>query len=153
MELIAEFLFDRDKRVSYQEQLLKENRDKTLVTIRINYPGIEKSNYITDDIVNIIYNDIETYYGKYIVFKHKYKNKEGIIAHLLFDLDFVNVKKIMINIEEEHILGRCLDIDVYAMKNEKVIGISRADLFKKPRRCFICELDAKICFYHMKYHK
>lgn len=145
MELIVEFLFDRDKRVSYQEQLLKENRDKTLVTIRINYPGIEKSNYITDDIVNIIYNDIETYYGKYIVFKHKYKNKEGIIAHLLFDLDFVNVKKIMINIEEEHILGRCLDIDVYAMKNEKVIGISRADLFKKPRRCFICELDAKIC--------
>ena len=35
-----------------------------MFTIRINYPGIEKSNYITDDIVNIIYNDIETYYGK-----------------------------------------------------------------------------------------
>lgn len=145
MELITEFLFDRDKRVSYQEQLLKENQDKTLVTIRINYPGIEKSNYITDDIVNIIYDEINTYYGKYIVFKHKYKNKEGIIGHLLFDLDFVNVKKLMINIEEEHILGRCLDIDVYTLKNEKVIGISRSDLFKKARKCFICELDAKIC--------
>ena len=47
--------------------------------------------------------------------------------------------------EEEHILGRCLDIDVYAYKNDKVIGISRSDLFKKPRKCFICDLDAKLC--------
>ena len=58
MDFISAFLFDRDKRVAYQEDLLKKNKDKTLVTIRINYPGIEKSNYITDDIVNIIYNDI-----------------------------------------------------------------------------------------------
>lgn len=145
MDLITEFLFDRERRVDYQEKLLKENNNKTLVTIRINYPGIEKSNYITDDIVNTIYNDILTYYNKYIVFKHKYKNKEGIIGHFLFDLDFVNVKKEMINIEEEHILGRCLDIDVYTMKNEKVIGISRKDLYKKPRKCFICDMDAKIC--------
>ena len=68
MDFISAFLFDRDKRVAYQEDLLKKNKDKTLVTIRINYPGIEKSNYITDDIVNIIYNDILTYYGKFIVF-------------------------------------------------------------------------------------
>lgn len=145
MDLITEFLFDRDKRVAYQEHLLKENKDKTLVTIRINYPGIEKSNYITDNIVNTIYNEILTYYGKFIVFEDKYKNKEGIVAHFLFDLDFVNVKKEMINVEEEHILGRCLDIDVYTLKNDKVIGISRSDLFKKTRRCFICDLDAKIC--------
>ena len=62
MELIEAFLFDREKRVKHQEELLKENKDKTLVTVRINYPGIEKSNYITDDIVNIIYSEILTYY-------------------------------------------------------------------------------------------
>lgn len=145
MDLITEFLFDRDRRVSYQEDLLKKNKNKTLVTIRINYPGIEKSNYITDDIVNIIYKDILIYYGKFIVFKHKYKNKEGVVAHFLFDLDFVDVKKEMINVEEEHILGRCLDIDVYTLKNDKIIGISRSDLYKKSRKCFICDLDAKIC--------
>ncbi len=66
MELIEAFLFDREKRVKHQEELLKENKDKTLVTVRINYPGIEKSNYITDDIVNIIYSEILTYYKKYI---------------------------------------------------------------------------------------
>ncbi len=51
----------------------------------------------------------------------------------------------MIDIEENHILGRCLDIDVYTMKENKLRGISRSDLFKSPRRCFICDLDAKIC--------
>ena len=145
IDLISEFLFDREKRVAHQEQLFKDNKDKTLVTVRINYPGIEKSNYITDDIVNIIYSEILTYYKKYIVYNDKYKNREGMICHLLFDLDFIMVKKLMIDIEENHILGRCLDIDVYKMKDDEVIGISRSDLFKNSRKCFICDLDAKVC--------
>ncbi|RDY26013.1 citrate lyase holo-[acyl-carrier protein] synthase [Romboutsia weinsteinii] len=143
--LIEEFLFDREKRVWHQEDLLKKNKDKTLVTVRINYPGIEKSNYITDDIVNIIYNEMLTYYSKYIVYYDKYKNKEGLICHFLFNVDFVTIKKLMIDIEEKHILGRCVDIDVYTMKDDKVIGISRSHLYKKTRKCFICNLDAKIC--------
>lgn len=145
VDLISEFLLDREKRVAHQGELLKKNKDKTLVTVRINYPGIEKSNYITDDIVNIIHSEILTYYEKYIVYNDKYKNREGMICHLLFDLDFIVVKNLMIEIEENHILGRCLDIDVYRIKDNKVMGISRSDLFKSPRKCFICDLDAKIC--------
>lgn len=143
--LIEEFLFDREKRVAYQEELMKNNKDKTLVTIRVNYPGIEKSNYITDDIVNIIYNDILSYHHKYIVYNDKYKNREGLVCHLLFDVDFVRIKKLMIDIEEKHPLGRCVDIDVYTFKDGKTIGISRSHLYKAPRKCFICDLDAKIC--------
>ncbi|WP_122641189.1 triphosphoribosyl-dephospho-CoA synthase CitG [Romboutsia sp. Marseille-P6047] len=145
IDLIEEFLFDREKRVKNQENLFKNYKDKTLVTLRINYPGIEKSNYITDDIVSIIYNEILTYYKKYIVYNDRYKNKEGLVCHFIFDADFVSIKKLMIDIEEKHILGRCVDIDVYTMKNDNVIGISRSDLYKQPRKCFICDKDAKIC--------
>jgi holo-ACP synthase/triphosphoribosyl-dephospho-CoA synthase len=145
MNLIEEFLMDREKRVFHQEELMKKNKDKTLVTIRINYPGVEKSNYVTDDIVNIIYKEIITYHKKYIVYNDKYKNREGLVCHLLFRADFVSIKKLMIDIEEKHILGRCVDIDVYTYKNDKMIGISRSDLYKAPRKCFICDLDAKIC--------
>ncbi len=144
-EKIEEFLFDRENRVNHQEKLIKKSKDKTLVTLRINYPGIKKSNYITDDIINIIYNDILTFYKKYIVYKDKYKNKEGLICHFLFSEDSVKVKKLMIDIEENHILGRCVDIDVYTLENNEVIGISRSHLHKKSRKCFICDLDAKIC--------
>lgn len=145
MDLIQEFLMDREKRVFYQDELIENNKTKTLVTIRINYPGIEKSNYITDDIVNIIYNDIMTYHKSDIIYNDRYKNKEGLVCHLLFNTDVVSVKKLMINIEERHILGRCVDIDVYSYKDNKAVGISRSDLNKSPRKCFICELDAKIC--------
>ncbi|MEF9992395.1 MAG: triphosphoribosyl-dephospho-CoA synthase CitG [Romboutsia sp.] len=145
MDIIEEFLMDREKRVSHQDELMKNNKDKTLVTIRVNYPGIEKSNYVTDDIVNIIYNDIMTYHRKYIVYNDKYKNKEGLVCHFIFKADFVLIKKLMIDIEEKHPLGRCVDIDVYTYKNEKTIGISRSHLYKAPRKCFICDLDAKIC--------
>ncbi|MBC5996487.1 triphosphoribosyl-dephospho-CoA synthase CitG [Romboutsia ilealis] len=145
MNLIDAFLFDREKRVKHQEKLLREYSDNTLVTLKINYPGIEKSNYITDDIVNIIYNEILTYFKKYIVYYEKYKNKEGVICHFSFDKDFVTVKKLMIDIEENHILGRCVDIDVYTMKCNKSIGISRSHLYKAPRKCFICDMEARIC--------
>ena len=91
MDFISAFLFDRDKRVAYQEDLLKKNKDKTLVTIRINYPGIEKSNYITDDIVNIIYNDILTYYGKFIVFEDKYKNKEVLFFRIKYNTKYKSI--------------------------------------------------------------
>lgn len=144
-DLIEEFLIDREKRVYHQEQLMKNNKDKTLVTIRVNYPGIEKSNYITDDIVDIIYKDIILYHERYIVYNDKYKNKEGLVCHILFDADFVSIKKLMIDIEEKHPVGRCVDIDVYTYKDGKTIGISRSHLYKAPRKCFICDLDAKIC--------
>lgn len=142
---IEEFLYDRELRVKYQKNLMKQYENQTLVTVRINYPGIEKSNYVTDDIVNIIYEEINTYYKKYIVYDEKYENKEGIIGHFLFNIDFITVKRAMIEIEESHILGRCVDIDVYTYKDGEVIGISRSDLYKKPRKCFICDLEAKIC--------
>lgn len=136
---------DREKRVAHQTELIKKYKDKTLVTIRVNYPGIEKSNYVTDDIVNIIYNDILKYHKNYIVYNDKYKSREGIVCHLLFRADFVSIKRLMIDIEDLHMLGRCVDIDVYTYKNDKMIGISRSDLYKAPRKCFICELDAKVC--------
>lgn len=145
MDIIHEFLKDREVRVKNQEMLLKNYKGKILITIRINYPGIEKSNYITDNIVDIIYNEIYTYYKNYIVYNNRYKNKEGLIYNIVMDMDIITVKKLMIQIEEKHILGRCVDIDVYEYKDQGIIGISRLDLNKNPRKCFICELDAKIC--------
>ncbi len=145
LNMIDKFLMQREERVKYQQDLLLENKNKTLVTIKINYPGTEKSNYILDDIIKIITDEVITYYGLFVVFKRCYKTLEGSIVHLLFDLDYIKVKNIMIDIEQNHILGRCADLDVYTLKNNKVIAISRKDLNISPRKCFICDSNAKIC--------
>ena len=145
MNLIDAFLFDREKRVYHQENLLKKYTNGTLATIRINYPGLDKSNYINDDIVKIIYNEIIIFYNNIILYDEMYKNREGLISHIVLDLDIVNTKEIMIEIEEKHILGRYVDIDVYSLEEDKVITISRTDFNKPSRTCFICNTDAKIC--------
>lgn len=151
MKEVREFLIDRDKRVKHQEELLKEYKKGTLATVRINYPGVEKSNFINDSIVEVICKEISSYYKKHIVFQEDYKNKEGFIGHFIFKGDPVEIKKFLISIEEKHILGRTVDIDVYYLQRnkfsgiEEVCGISRTDLQLKNRKCFICKEDARIC--------
>lgn len=142
---IDEFLLDREKRVILQENLLRENSKYTLVTVRVNYPGLEKSNFITDEIQGIISNEISEICEDIIIFKKEYKSLEGCITHFLIDLNLLKTKELMINIEENHILGRCVDIDVYEMNENKIVTISRKDLNKKNRKCFLCELAANIC--------
>lgn len=142
---IDRFLLDREGRVQLQEQLLQEYNKCTLVTVRVNYPGLAKSNFITDKIQTVISDEINEICNEVIVSKEKYKSLEGYITHFLIDLDCLSTKKLMINIEEKHILGRCVDIDVYKLNEDKIFTISRRDLGKGNRSCFLCKLDANIC--------
>lgn len=150
-EIIELFLMDRDKRVEHQEELLKKYKGSTLATVRVNYPGIEKSNFITDSIVKIICNEISIYHRKEIIFTEEYKSREGYIGHFIFNDNHNNIKKAMINLEENHILGRCVDIDVYYLKKDEkygfdqVIGMSRSDLTLTSRKCFLCDEEARVC--------
>jgi len=117
---IDEFLNHREKRVLYQEQLLRNTSGGvTLATVRVNYPGIKKSNYITDRIAKIVCEDIYLFNNKNIICKEIYKNKEGVIGHFIFNTDNIEVKKQLIYMEENHILGRCVDIDVYYLDDSK----------------------------------
>ncbi|MEG1254477.1 triphosphoribosyl-dephospho-CoA synthase CitG [Clostridium sp.] len=148
---IDEFLEHREKRVAHQEKLLRNSDGITLATVRVNYPGIEKSNFITDNIAKIIYNDISIFKEKNITYKEIYKNKEGLIGHFIFNIDNITIKKFLVNMEENHILGRCVDLDVYYIKEDEqvhkgeICGTSRSDLGFSSRRCFLCDEEARIC--------
>lgn len=154
---INEFLNQREKRVLHQEKLLRDIEEGiTLATVRVNYPGIKKSNYITDNIAKIICEDIHLFYNKNIIYKEVYKNKEGVIGHFIFNINHIEVKKKLIYMEENHILGRCVDLDVY-YKNDSndmmpaLHGVSRDDIGLKPRKCFLCEEEARICSRSQKH--
>lgn len=145
---INKLLDHREERVRHQIQLMKENGslNSALVTVRINYPGVEKSNYITDKIIEAISKEIKTYYIEDIIYEESYKNSEGNIYHFILNKTPSLVKKDMIYIEENHILGRCVDIDVYSFSNEETIyAISRSQEGQPARKCFICSNDAVIC--------
>ncbi|MEG2935075.1 MAG: triphosphoribosyl-dephospho-CoA synthase CitG [Clostridium sp.] len=151
MKKIGLFLDAREKRVYHQEELLRSLKGLALATVRVNYPGIDKSNYITDSIGKIICDEISIFHKKEIIFSEEYKSEEGYIGHFIFSVDYKFIKKSMIDLEENHILGRCVDLDVYYLdKNEKfgfeeIKGASRSDLNLPPRKCFICQEEARIC--------
>ena len=47
-----------------------------------------------------------------------------------------------IQIEDEWVYGRLIDLDVY---DQQMGLLSRNSFHKENRKCFICNLDAKIC--------
>lgn len=52
------------------------------------------------------------------------------------------IKQLMVEIEEQHKLGRLADIDVL---NERGEALSRSSLELPVRSCLICRQDAKVC--------
>ncbi|WP_346961929.1 triphosphoribosyl-dephospho-CoA synthase CitG [Clostridium sp.] len=155
---IDEFLNHREKRVIHQEQLLRNTLGGvTLATVRVNYPGIEKSNHITDSIAKIVCEDIFLFHNKNIIYKEVYKNREGIIGHFIFNIENIEVKRNLIYMEENHILGRCVDIDVYYLEDGDPMmpalnGVSRSDLGLESRKCFLCEEEARVCSRSQKHN-
>lgn len=153
----------REKRVEKQRAILKKYSN-TLVVVRANYPGINKDNTLTRELVNIIKdelikvfntehlsnykhiksNEIKTIEKNMdsILFKELEFTPEGPIFFMVVNKNVLEAKKLCITVEETHLLGRFVDIDVY---NENCQGISRRELNMPSRRCFICNEEAHLC--------
>jgi len=140
-DLVNTFLRDRDIRVEYQKMLVGKYK-KPVVCIRVNYPGINKTNFITSKINEIIYNVVVGLISDKIILKNSYNSLEGPISILVADMNPFVLKRICVNIEENHKLGRLVDIDVY---DENYYGISRLDLNLNKRKCYICDDYAFLC--------
>ncbi|MBB6698119.1 citrate lyase holo-[acyl-carrier protein] synthase [Clostridium algidicarnis] len=137
-----DILVEREKRVSFQEELL-DRFDKTLVFIRVNYPGIMKDNSTSQGIIMVMDKLLDAMFGSVNVFKLITITAEGPNITMILDKESLEVKKMCVEIEDNHPLGRCVDIDVYSGDDKK--SISRKILGKAPRRCFICDENAMIC--------
>jgi len=57
-------------------------------------------------------------------------------------MDAFILKKMSVEIEETHTLGRLLDIDVYNINKKQ---ISRTEIGELTRKCFICSNEARSC--------
>ncbi|WP_392486042.1 citrate lyase holo-[acyl-carrier protein] synthase [Haloimpatiens sp. FM7315] len=146
----AEDILDARENRVFKEKKILEKYLNTLIVVRANYPGINKDNFITREIVSVVGNhilNIKDFKNK-ILFKEIEYTADGPIFFIVVNENFLNIKKICINIEENHKLGRCVDIDVY---NEKGKGISRRNFGLPSRKCFLCSEDAHVCVRSRKH--
>lgn len=147
-DLIEKILIARENRVEIQNDLICKF-NKTILAIRANYPGVNKENKITTGIVNIISYEIKKIFKNKILFVRGISEGEGPISIFVIDDEAMNVKKLCVNVEETHKLGRFVDMDVYRKDG---ISISRKELGYESRKCFLCNKSAHLCV-RQKTHK
>lgn len=145
---VDELLEAREERVSFIEKLINEY-NAPVVCARSNYPGLSKANEITEKLMEIADKALIEKLDDKTIFKTKMTTAEGYIIILVVEGDAIEIKKITVEIEHTHSLGRFLDIDVYDEENN---SLSREHLGYYRRKCFICDEDAQICVRNKNHH-
>lgn len=149
MYIAEDILIERERRIECQEKLIKQYKMPILV-IRVNYPGANKSNHFSQEIIVIMEQLICEMFSHYIRYKIMETTAEGPIVIMCIDKKARDIKSLTLNIENNHTLGRCVDIDIY---DEKGNSISREDFGLNMRKCFICDDIAHNCVRSKKHSK
>lgn len=137
-ENINEILSAREEKHQQIFNLL--NDYKTVVVLSINYPGPNKCNkYSKEVFISAIDKIKKEFLVEKIIQKESYA---GYYAIIPLNENSRTLKLKAIQIEDEWVYGRLIDLDVY---DQQVGLLSRNSFHKENRKCFICNLDAKIC--------
>ncbi|WP_375179892.1 citrate lyase holo-[acyl-carrier protein] synthase [Enterococcus rotai] len=143
---LIDMLNAREKRATIQQELLTKHPKCTLLSATMNIPGPIKTNEQLRHAFLTVIKEINALFPpeKIVARKHR-ELKTGSEYYLVLDETPEKLKKKLIKIEETHIYGRLMDLDVVYLKDQHVCSVSRTELNHKPRTCFICNEEAKVC--------
>lgn len=135
-------LDNRELRVKKQWELI-DKYSSPVLSLTINIPGAKKQSEDAKYIYEVALTQIA-----YLNIKELEKiltcKVTGYEAIFCLDMDANDLKSLTCNIEETHPLGRFMDIDV--------IDTNKQILSRKiPRKCYICEANAKECARSQKH--
>lgn len=138
-------LEDREKRIKHlKEFMINEN---LYVVIKANIPGINKKIFYAYFFTKYFKKLLERKYDCLrIKFIDSFDGPYFLIE--ISNKDLIKFKKQLIILEDEHPLGRFIDLDVF--KNS-LVSLSRHDLGLGFRKCFLCDKDAIICIRTKKH--
>ena len=163
---LDELLASRDARHAMQQKLMAEHLGKTLVCLTVVMPGSVKRNQqsltvaraavkamrkaynISDDLLpetELLTNELKAEAGECLVERDL---NTGYEAYLITPLPLLEAKRVAVDIEDTHPLGRLFDIDVIDAQG---IPVSRDRVGGQPRRCLVCDHEARYCM-RMRWH-
>jgi len=168
MITLHELLASRDARHATQQKLLAEHSGKTLVCLTVVMPGSVKRNHQSLTAAHAAVEAMRKAFGikenKGLSPLETLENPEplenpaptlleldletGYEAYLITPMPLLEAKRIAVNIEDTHPLGRLFDIDII---NADGVPVSRDAIGEKPRRCLVCDHEARYCM-RMRWH-
>ncbi|BBM19386.1 citrate lyase holo-[acyl-carrier protein] synthase [Enterococcus malodoratus] len=143
---LSEMLAARELRVKTQRELLSADTEEVLLSATMNIPGPVKYSETFSQVFQRVMEAIEEAVNDVTPLVNLFREEPtGIEYYLLVPLAKEELKHRMVEIEENHDYGRLVDLDVLSMDGEEIQAIGRAELNLLPRKCFVCDANAKIC--------
>lgn len=143
---IAQVLAAKDKRVALQQVIFTKYPNQTLVDVNLNIPGPIKNNCHLERLFRLGIVQLEQSWQK-MGYSYRlvasWNEDTGCENFYVLDLPIKTVKLSTIAFEDTTPLGRLFDADV--LVKDQVAALSRKDLGKSSRRCFLCNRPAKEC--------
>lgn len=146
MITLNELLASRDARHATQQKLLAEHSGKTLVCLTVVMPGSVKRNHQSLTAAHAAVEAMRKAFGQKQFLELDLET--GYEAYLITPMPLLEAKRIAVNIEDTHPLGRLFDIDII---NADGVPVSRDAIGEKPRRCLVCDHEARYCM-RMRWH-
>ena len=143
MEITLDVLLaSRDHRVEIQQKLREKHPSNTLVCLTVIMPGNVKRNLssfivshaATTALLNRFEGNIVDFLTRDLI--------TGYEAYLITSISQHDAKLLACDIEDSHDLGRLFDIDVF---DNDGIPIKRETVVASPRRCLLCDNEARFC--------
>ena len=138
---LEQLLESRDKRAEFQTILLR-GYGTPLVSFTVNMPGKVKKNHRSARVFDAGVEAIREALAGTIVYYKLLDNITGPEGYFAVDMEVNELKAAMCRIEDEHPLGRLMDIDVLSAPGTHV---SRTQLGQQPRKCLVCGGMAAAC--------
>lgn len=142
--VLEDVLHAREKRVQRIEELVRQHNDP-LVSIKVNIPGPEKDHPLYRRALEIgeeAFKELLVTRNTTVHHRETHWLLTGAEQYLVVAMDAMELKKLCIEIENQHPLGRLLDIDVV---DKLARSISRTELGYGFRKCLICDAVAHAC--------
>jgi holo-ACP synthase CitX len=138
---LQELLQSRDHRQAKQRALIREY-NRPLVSLTIVMPGTVKRNACSLFLFRQAVDALREGLGADIATFQEYDLETGYEALFVVRADALETKRRACDIEDGHPLGRLFDMDVIT---EEGIPLSREAIGRDPRKCLLCEQDARVC--------
>ena len=166
---LMDLLDARENRVYHQKELLNKYPGAVLISMTLNIPGPVKDSpryrkaleaglhrlktILTDrcgsecnfTILHEEFRPLVTGPEAYLVAQGDAASDTADSENLAQETPALDIKKAAVSVEEGSALGRLFDMDVLIPGENFPRSISRSQLGAAPRRCLLCDEDAKAC--------
>lgn len=139
---LPQLLAARDARAALERDLLARYAGCTLVVLTVVVPGAEKRTEASLLVARAACAALDKLLAAHCRHRLERDLATGFEAYWLVDLPQEEAKRRTVELEDTHPLGRLFDADIILPEGRP---LSRTELGAPPRRCLLCDREARFC--------